>query len=100
MSSGRLQSVSTCFPGEIAPGSLYQPRMGGTTNEAATAPTIAPIIMKTRTVFTLPPAEPGPSYAMEEVEKGTPGDPPAVRRVFRRRATRATRTTVLPIFLH
>src|SRR5713101_3374080 len=42
------------FPGAIAPGSLYQLRMGGTTNEAATAPTIAPTMTKMRTVFTAP----------------------------------------------
>src|SRR5438876_4546034 len=76
MSSGRLQSVSTCFPGEMAPGSLYQPRMGGTMNDAATAPTIAPIIMKTRTVFTTPPRCSVPSYATRGGGKGTPGAAP------------------------
>src|SRR6266571_6664621 len=48
------QMVSTCFPGVIAPGSVYQPRTGGTTKEAATAPASAPTSMKTRTVFTAP----------------------------------------------
>src|SRR5436309_9668852 len=52
MSSGTLQSVSTCLPGEMAPGSLYQPSTGGTMKDAATAPTIAPTIMKIRTLFT------------------------------------------------
>src|SRR6266849_6743943 len=42
------------LPGAIAPGSLYQLRMGGTMNEAATAPTIAPAMTKMRTVFTAP----------------------------------------------
>src|SRR5262249_47927529 len=98
MSSGRLQSVSTCFPGEIDPGSLYQPRMGGTMNEAATAPTITPIIMKTRTVFTLPPGEPGPSYATSEVAKGTPADLPAAQRFSADRTP--PEPGLLPIFLH
>ena len=52
MSSGMLQSVSTCLPGEMAPGSLYHPSTGGTMKDAATAPTIAPTIMKTRTLLT------------------------------------------------
>ena len=50
MSSGTLQSVSIGFPGEMAPGSLYQPSTGGTMNDAATAPTIVPTIMKTTTL--------------------------------------------------
>src|SRR5437773_10945537 len=48
------QIVSTGFPGVIAPGSVYQPRTGGTAREAATAPASAPTSMKTWTVFTAP----------------------------------------------
>ena len=50
--------------------------MGGTMNEAATAPTIAPIIMKTRTIFTTPPRCSVPSYATRGGGKGTPGAAP------------------------
>src|SRR5689334_9095565 len=46
MTSGRLQTVSICLPGEIFPGSLYQVRTGGTTSEATTTPRRTPMTTK------------------------------------------------------